>query len=373
MNVLMTADTVGGVFSYALELSGALGRRGFSVALAAKGGMLSPDQWAEARRVPGLEIFECCDRPEWMEDPWEDVARSSEWLLGLAEHLRPDVVHLNDYAHGALPFGAPSVIVAHSCVASWFEAVRHEEPPSGFDRYRREVTRGLTAASAVIAPTRWMLDALERHYLPLPHGSVIHNGRSAARFRPREKEPFILCAGRLWDAAKNVAALDAVADSLPWPVLLAGEAQHPDPAHRHRVSRRHVEALGWLSRDALVSFQERAAIYALPARYEPFGLSILEAALAGCALVLGDIPSLREIWDGAALFVDPEAPEMLHSLLTGLIDRADLRQALSAHARERALSLSPTRMADDYVRTYQEAIGRPPRDRSPREDAASAR
>ncbi len=32
----------------------------------------------------------------------------------------------------------------------------------------------------------------------------------------------------------------------------------------------------------------------LPARYEPFGLSVLEAALSGCALVLGDIPSLRE-------------------------------------------------------------------------------
>ena len=48
------------------------------------------------------------------------------------------------------------------------------------------------------------------------------------------------------------------------------------------------------------------SIYALPARYEPFGLSVLEAALSGCALVLGDIPSLREIWDGAALFVDPD-------------------------------------------------------------------
>jgi glycosyltransferase involved in cell wall biosynthesis len=367
MNVLMTADTVGGVFSYALELSGALGRRGFHVALAAKGGMLSADQWVEARRVPGLEIFECCDRLEWMEDPWDDVARSSEWLLGLAERLRPDVVHLNDYAHGALPFGAPSVVVAHSCLASWFEAVRHEEP-RWLDRYRREVARGLTAASTVIAPTRWMLEAIERHYLPLPRTRVIPNGCSAARFRPREKEPFILCTGHLQDAARNVAALDAVADGLPWPVLLAGEAQHPDPAHRHHASRRHVEALGPVSRDALVSFLERAAIYALPARYEPLGLSILEAALAGCALVLGDIPGLREVWEGAALFVDPESPEMLRSLLVGLTERADLRQTLSAHARERALSLSPSRMAEAYVSTYQEAIDRPAR-----EDAAGVR
>jgi glycosyltransferase involved in cell wall biosynthesis len=356
MNVLMTADTVGGVFNYALELAGALGRRGVDVALATKGGVLSDDQWSEARRVPGLEIFESCDRPEWMEDPWEDVARSSAWLLDLADRIRPDVVHLNDYAHGALPFAAPVVVAAHSCVTSWFEAVRHATPPPAFDRYRREVARGLAAAAMVVAPTRWMLETLARLYVPLPHGRVIPNGRSAARFRPREKEPFVLCAGRLWDAAKNAAGLDAVAGLLPWPVLLAGEEQHPDPAHRHHPSRRHVEALGRLSQDALISFFERAAIYALPARYEPFGLSILEAALAGCALVLGDIPSLRETWDDTALFVDPESPEMLRSLIGGLIERPDVRRALSDRARVRALDLSPTRMADAYLAAYREVL-----------------
>src|SRR5512132_873887 len=151
MNVLMTADTVGGVFTYALELAGALGRRGVEVALATKGSVLSDDQWTEARRVPGLEIFESCDRLEWMEDPWEDVARSSAWLLDLADRLRPDVVHLNEYAHGALPFEAPAVVVGHSCVFSWFEAVRRAAPPPSFDRYRHEVTRGLAAAALVVA------------------------------------------------------------------------------------------------------------------------------------------------------------------------------------------------------------------------------
>jgi len=230
MKILMTADTVGGVFTYAIELAGALGRRGAQVALAAKGGVLSRDQWKEARRVPGLEIFESADRLEWMEDPWDDVARSSRWLLDLADRLQPDIVHLNDYAHGALPFEAPTVVVAHSCVCSWFEAVRRSPPPPSFDRYRREVTRGLAGAGMVVAPTRWMLEALERHYGALPRSRVIPNGRSAARFRPGEKEDLVLCAGRLWDEAKNVAGLDAAAEDLPWPVLLAGEVEHPDRA-----------------------------------------------------------------------------------------------------------------------------------------------
>lgn len=356
MNILMTADTLGGVFTYAVELAGALARVGVRVALATKGGVLSQDQWREARRVPGLEVFESTDCLEWMEDPWEDVARSSAWLLDLAERLHADVVHLNDYAHGALPFDAPTLVVGHACVTSWFEAVQHRPPPATFDRYRHEVARGLAASGAVVAPSRWMLEALERHYGALPRARVIPNGRSAARYHPRSKEPFILCAGRLWDAAKNAAALDAIADRLAWPVLLAGAVEHPDPALRGARPARRAHALGRLSHDALASFYERAAIYALPARYEPFGLSVLEAALSGCALVLGDLPSLRETWSGAAVFVDPDSLDGLAATLTGLIHRRDVRAELGRLARARGLTLSPTRMADGYLAAYRELL-----------------
>ena len=354
MNVLMTADTLGGVFTYAIELAGALSRRGVDVALAAKGGCLSDDQWAEARRVPGLEVYESAGKLEWMEDPWDDVARDAEWLLDLALRLRPDVVHLNEYAHGALPFDAGKLVVAHSCVLSWHEAVRRQPAPRTFDRYRVEVARGLARADLVVAPTRAMLEAVARHYGAPARARVIPNGRSAARFQPGDKEEIVLCAGRLWDAAKNAAVLDAVADRLPWPVLLAGEEVHPDPAHRGRAGPRHARSLGRLTPAALACFYARAAIYVLPARYEPFGLSALEAALAGCALVLGDVPSLREIWSGAALFVDPDAPEMLRTIVAGLIERDDLRAHLASLARDRALQLGPERMADAYLASYRE-------------------
>jgi glycosyltransferase involved in cell wall biosynthesis len=355
MNVLMTADTMGGVFTYALELALALGRHGANVALATKGGFLSDDQWGQAHRVPGLEVFESADRLEWMQDPWEDVARSSGWLLELARRLRPDVVHLNDYAHGALPFEAPVLVVGHSCVCSWFAAVRRSAPPRSFDRYRLEVARGLAGADLVVAPTRWMLSELDRHYGPLRRTCVIPNGRSPAQFRPGEKEDLVLCAGRPWDEAKNVAALDDVAGGLPWPVLVAGELEGPDRLRDGaRLSiLRHARPLGHLPPDALACFFARAGVYAMPARYEPFGLSVLEAAIAGCALVLGDIPSLREVWEGAALFVDPESPELLRTVLAGLVDRPDVRAHLGSLSRARGLALSPERMAVAYLDAYR--------------------
>jgi len=355
VDVLMTADTVGGVFVYALELAAALGRNGAQVALAAKGRVLSANQWDQARRVPGLEVFESQDKLEWMEDPWDDVARSSTWLLELEQRLAPDVVHLNDYAHGALPFAAPRLVVGHSCVLSWFEAVRRAPPPASFDRYRAEVARGLAGADLVVAPTHFMLQQLERHYGALPRTRVIPNGRSAARFCPVEKEPFILCAGRLWDEAKNARLLDAIAGRLRWPVLFAGEEAHPDPARSGAARPRHARPLGRLPPESLACFFRRASIYALPALYEPFAISILEAGLAGCVLVLGDTPSLREVWEGAALFV-PDSPALLRKILSGLIERPEMRAQLGALARERALTYTPERMAEQYAAAYRDIV-----------------
>lgn len=349
----MSADTVGGVWTYALELARALAPRGAAVALATMGAPLSPAQRAEAEAAPNLSLFESAHKLEWMDDPWEEVAAAGEWLLGLERQLRPEVVHLNGYAHAALPWSAPTVVVGHSCVLSWWEAVKGEAAPARWGRYAEAVRRGLRAADLVITPTAAMLHALERHYGPLGEARVIANGRDPARFAPRPKEPFVLSAGRLWDEAKNVAAVAAAARELAWPVLVAGEAARPegdpDPAG---LRLDNLTLLGRLAPAALAEVMGRAAIYALPAHYEPFGLSALEAGLAGCALVLGDIPSLREVWGDAALFVPPADAEALRRALSRLIADDALRDDLARRARARALGYGPSRMARGYLERY---------------------
>lgn len=353
MKVLMTADPLGGVFTYALELSRALAARGVEVALAIEGGRLGLSQRRALAAVPGIELYESAFRLEWMEAPWDDVRRAGEWLLEVAARTRPEVVHLDSYAHGALPFDAPRLVVGHSCVLSWFEAVRGEPAPPEFDRYRAEVRRGLAAAGRVVAPSRAMLRALQRHYGPLRRGEVIPNGRSAGPFQPAWKRPFVLGAGRLWDEAKNLSALDELAPRLPWPVYLAGDDTDPGSGHRME-SHGGALLLGRLSEEELAVWLGRAAVYALPARYEPFGLSVLEAALSGCALLLGDLASLRENWEGAALFAPPDDPEALLRALERLAADEPLRDRLAAAARARAAALTPEAMAGRYLALYQE-------------------
>lgn len=357
-SILMTADNVGGVFTYAVELARALDLR---ITLATMGAPLSPAQRRALAALPHVTVEESAFRLEWMEDPWDDVARAGEWFLGLEARHRPDVVHLNGYAHAALPFRRRPLVVAHSDVVSWYRAVRGHDPGPEWDRYRAAVAAGLGAAAAIVAPSAAMRDALAAAYPSITkRGRVIWNARDPRPFcgvGPDDKEPFVLAVGRLWDEAKNLAALVAAAPRVPWPVRVAGEVAPPGRDGRDgdgRAATHNLEPLGRLDPDAIAALMCRAAVFAHPARYEPFGLAVLEAALAGCALVLGDIPSLRELWDGCARFVPPGDVDALAAAIDDLAGSPRLRHRLAARARMRAARFTPRRLAAAYRLLYEE-------------------
>ncbi len=348
--VLMTADTVGGVWIYALDLARVLAAQGGEIHLASMGGFVSAGEARAVAHVRGLQLHESRYKLEWMEEPWEDVAQAGEWLLAIAHKTQPDIVHLNNYVHGALPWHRPVLVVGHSCVLSWWRAVRGESAPSEWEHYAAAVRKGLQAADFVVAPTQAMLKTLHHDYGPLPPSQVIHNGRSPRLFQPAPKEPLILAVGRLWDEAKNVQILDQIAAEVAWPIYAAGQEQHPDGG---RPSFARVRPLGKLEPAQLARWLGRAAIYALPARYEPFGLSVLEAALSGCALVLGDIDSLREVWGDAALYVAPDDAEALAAALHRLIADSRLRTQLAETAYRRAQQYTLSAMGAAYAQAYQ--------------------
>jgi glycogen(starch) synthase len=348
MRILMTADTLGGVWTHAIELSRALREHDIEVALATFGAPPTREQRHDAARCGNVELHVSTLALEWMEDPWDDVDSAGDLLLELEERLRVDVVHVNGLCHGSLPFHAPVLAVGHSCVLSWWEAVRGGSPPPELDEYRRRAREGLQGAALVAAPSRTMLAALQRHYGPLPRTRAILDG---IRLRTSDdpKEPFVLCAGRLWDEAKDVGTLARAARAIRWPVYVAGDARGPSGGSA-RIDG--VRALGRLDSARLEDWFARAAIYALPARYEPFGQTPVEAALTGAALVLGDIPSLREVWGDAALYHAPGDAEGLAQAVNSLASDETLRKRCSRAALRRAAAYSAERMACEYADVY---------------------
>jgi glycogen(starch) synthase len=353
--VLMTADPIGGVWTYVLELCRELKKADVNIALATMGRRLSASERIAVRRMTNVELFESDYKLEWMREPWHELEKAGDWLLDLEACIRPSLVHLNEYCHGALRWRVPCLIVGHSCVLSWFEFVKAAPAGDEWQRYKHMVALGLRDADLVTAPSRFMLSALRKIYGGFAAADPIYNGRRPADFPASNKEPLIFTAGRLWDEAKNIIALRPVAGDIPWPIYAAGESRSPDGSH---IALDGLIELGRLDSEALARWYARASIFVLPARYEPFGLSVLEAALAGCALVLGDIPSLREIWTDAAVFVPPDDPDRLRAELALLIQDSALRDDFSQRALARASSLTSERMGQQYLQLYQRLLAR---------------
>src|SRR5690625_465851 len=355
IRVFMTADPIGGVWTFALDLMTALRSYGVEFGLATMGRPLTSEQLHQVSQLPNVRLYESDFKLEWMNDPWEDVRLAGDWLLRSAADFKPDLIHLNGYVHASLPWEKPVLVAAHSCVYSWFRSVKGLPPPAKiWDTYYHQVRRGLSAADWVTAPTREMLYALRIHYEnTFSRGSVIYNGRDPALFQPRPNKGFILTGGRLWDEAKNIQTLDRAAAAIRWPVAAAGEI---DPPNGGQIKTHHLKQLGPLSPAQFAVQLSLASIYALPAHYEPFGLSALEAALSGCALVLSDIPSLREIWDDAAIFVAPKDEAAWAKTLNHLITHPTERSRLARRAWSRAQFFNLRKMAEGYLEAYRNIL-----------------
>ena len=354
MRLLLTADPIGGVWSYAVELCRLLATEDVQIALATMGRPLSRDQHRQLDRLSHVQLYESDYRLCWMEDPWGDVETAGQWLLAIAEDFQPDLVHLNDLAHGDLDWRVPVLLVGHSCVLSWWQAVKKEPAPhKQWQQYHDRVRAGVQGATMVAAPSQAMLASLIHYYGPVAASCVLANGSDllspVVPSTTASRKELIFAAGRLWDEGKNLGLLTAVAPQLKWPVYVAGE--QGDGAG-WRVTPHNVQLTGFLPQEVLACYLARSAIFAAPALYEPFGLAILEAARSGCALVLGDIASLRQTWEGAACFVDPTSRDSLRRTLNDLIEHPGQRQRMAELAVQRAALYTGRRMLADYRRCY---------------------
>src|SRR5947209_1363395 len=216
LKLLMTADTVGGVWQYAVDLLGAMARHNVQAVLATMGPRPSAEQRRQILAIPQTTLEESDFALEWMPNAWPDVDASHAWLCQLVDHYQPDIIHLNGYSHAAQNWSRPVVSVAHSCVYSWWRAVREDAPDEGWSEYQRRVTAGLRSSDSVVAPSAAMASCLEDEYQFDPATvRVIHNFTNSrpvenAGLKNLRKEPFFLAAGRLWDLAKNLGLLDQI-------------------------------------------------------------------------------------------------------------------------------------------------------------------
>ncbi|MCU1223039.1 MAG: hypothetical protein JWQ42_1132 [Edaphobacter sp.] len=360
MRILMTTDTIGGVWTYTKELTAELLASGCAVVLVSFGRTPSYAQqsWSNTLSTHWGDQFRyvASDTPlEWMGGNDRAYSEGVAVLMRVAGEFGVDLVHSSQFCFGALPSNLPRVVVAHSDVLSWAQACRSGrlEQSDWLDCYCSLVAEGLRCADTVVAPTHWMLESLAANFSLPKNAYVFPNGRTLpAIMTTVSRKLQAVTAGRFWDEAKNLKLLAAVQS--PLPLLLAGETDHEST----RISsfQGNTRLLGPLKECELLQLFRQSAIYLCTSQYEPFGLAALEAALCGCAVVASDIPSLREVWEDNALFF--ENTESLSALLVRLYNEPNLLANAQRRSLQRAQHFTAERMATSYLSLFQRMLTR---------------
>lgn len=365
MHVLMTSDTLNSsLWTYTRELVSGLIDRGLRVTLVSFGEIPLPEQTAWMERLHGLEYRPTAFRLDWMHEGRQDFEDASAYLCSLLNELKPDLFHSNHLCYGALPVPTPRIVVAHGDVITWWKSVHGREPKesSWLNWYRNTTAQGLWSASAVVATTDWMLEALRDSYAAPVNGSIIHNGRNPIHFNPYvTKDDSVLAIGRLLDPAAQVHLLAERSHPVPVCVVDAKQPEHSVETSvradvRFGDGNEGVVIRGPRSESQLRQLYSRSSMYVSASRYEATGMTILEAALSRCALILNDIPSMRETWGPAAVYFRTNDGDSLSEAVRILNEDAVLRRSFANRAFNRARECyNANRMTSSYIQLYRTA------------------
>lgn len=366
MHVLMTSDTLNSdLWAYTREIASGLVGRGIRVTLVSFGEIPLPEQTAWMDRLRGLEYRPTAFRLDWMHEGQQDFAESSAYLSSLLSELRPDLFHSNHLCYGALPTSIPRVVVAHGDLITWWKSVHGREPKENawMRWYRESTTFGLAEASAVVASSEWMLGEVRANYAVAMNATVINHGRNPIHFNPYvTKDETVLSIGRLLDPAAQVHLLADKQHSVPVCVVDAKQSEHSEHTQvradiKYRDGNEGVVMSGPRSESQLRLLYSRAAIYVSASRYEPSGMTILEAALSRCALILNDIPAMREIWGPAAVYFRTNDGDSLCEAVRILNSDSELRRSFANRAFNRARECyNANRMTSNYIQLYRGLI-----------------
>lgn len=342
LRVLMTLDSVGGVWRFGLNLARALQPRNVSFIFVIFGPEPSEAQRQEAEALG--ELFHIPLPLDWLAKAELQLADVPARIAEIAQRCKVDLIHLNLPTQAAgLEMDKPVIVMSHSCAPTWFQAVRKTALPEAWEWHSRLNRQGISRADIVLAPSRSHAELMIATYGQIRNLRVVHYATGPApHLVDRALRDGIVAVGRWWDQGENGPVMDLLAARLTRQLTLIGSCTGPSG---ETFSPRHAQSTGPLSHAETLERIGNAEIFLSPSRYETFGLAALEAATRRTPLVLADIPVYRELWDGAALFVPPNDPAAYAEAIDKLVNERQLREILSQLASNRATRFTFVRQA----------------------------
>jgi glycosyltransferase involved in cell wall biosynthesis len=292
------------------------------------------------------------------------------WTLARSiRQLRPDAV-LTFQHYGNVVGGAVSRLVSSAPVIANQVTARRIMPPLA-----RLVDLAMGSLGCFQCITVNSLDLLREYsrypatyrarLQHVPHG---FEHKSTGLSKPAARQAFDLPAeaallgsvSRLHASKRLDTSIRLLADRPHWHLALAG--QGPQLASLRALAEQlgvlsRVHFIGEIAPERIGAFLRGLDVFVFPTAAETFGLAAVEAANAGVATVVSDLPVLREVlsYQGkpAALFVDASD----HAKFSAAVSRALEDEALREALRQNALGLRARYCVDTMVEEYVRILG----------------
>jgi D-inositol-3-phosphate glycosyltransferase len=373
----------GGQNVHVAELSSALAKAGHEVVVHTR--RTDPYQPDQVPLCPGVTVQHDLAGPpaplpkdelfEHMGEFGENLARA--WCAD-----PPDVVHAHFWMSGLATLYATQEL-PHIPVVQTFHALgvvkrRHQGTQDTSPEPRIELERDIARrADRVVATCSDELFELVRQGVPRRRISVVPSGVDTEALRPdvppeaRGARHRLVVLGRLVPRKGTDDVVRALVGLPDTELVIAGgpaaELLDTDPDARRLLELAgelgvadRVRLVGGIPRDAVAPLLTSADAVVCVPWYEPFGIVPLEAMACGVPVVASAVGGLTDtVVDGVTgLHVPAREPDRLTEALGELLADAELRSALGAAGRVRAVArYSWPRVAADTMRVYQRLRG----------------
>lgn len=264
----------------------------------------------------------------------------------MAASRRYDLVH----AHFFLPssvvawwlkrrFGLPYVVTAHGSDVPGYNPDRFRWMHRMLGPVWRRLVRG---ADLVISPSRSLSRLIEKALgAPFPL-AIVPNGIERDWIEPGSDRPArILVVCRLFERKGVQYLLRALSRGpLTHDIHIVGDGPHRAALERLAAGAPdRITFHGWLEPGSarLLDLYRTSSIFVFPSVAENFPISLLEAMIAGLAIVASDLEACREVLGDAAEYFPPEDDAALRAILERLAADPAAERSLGDRARQRVL------------------------------------
>jgi glycosyltransferase involved in cell wall biosynthesis len=272
-------------------------------------------------------------------------------------------------------FTAPPV--APCATVTTIHDLQHKRHPEYFRWFERPFWRYFvwqavhTSARLVAVSEKTRTDLAHFYSIPSDKIAVVWHGveeefSAVARLRQgRLAEPVLLCPSTTHPHKNHAQLLKTFrqfsAANPQWQLVMTGVSGFADRAVRAQIAalglESRVQLLGWLPREELYRWFERAGAVVYPSTFEGFGLPVVEALAAGIPVACSDIEPLRTIAADAAVLFDPASEAGLLQALERVCSDEPLRARLALAGPLRAAQFTWRRCALETLAILERAAG----------------